>query len=130
MPVTRTPVTGDMLICFEGRWQVCYQARGKLDDRKITAWVYGKESTFFCEVGLELHRVNLPIPDVKPFFDDQFNYTVEEIDEHGVRTARLAGANNVSAAIAAYNELRSKTNRIIQMRQGMRFVRSSDKEDP
>lgn len=50
-PITRTPLTGDVLICFQGRWQVCYQARGRIDERRITAWVYSKESRFFCEVG-------------------------------------------------------------------------------
>lgn len=130
IPVTREHLTGDILVCFNGQWQVCYQARGKVDDRKLTAWVYGTESRFFCEVGTEQFRVNLPIPDKNPFFDDQFNYMIEEVDENGIRIHRVAGSSNVSVAIAAYNEAKIKTpNRIIQMRQGMRLVRSSDKGD-
>lgn len=130
VPITRTPLTGDVLICFKGKWQVCYQARGKIDERRITAWVYGKESRFFCEVGSEQFRVNLPIPDTKPFFDDQFNYTIEEVDENDIRIHRIAGAGNVSIAIAAYQEAKIKMpDRIIQMRQGMRLVRRSDKGD-
>lgn len=70
------------------------------------------------------------MPDTKPFFDDQVNYTIEEVDENGIRIHRIAGTGNVSIAIAAYLEAKIKTpDRIIQMRQGMRLVRRSDKGD-
>lgn len=124
-PITRTPISGDMLICFGGRWQVCYQARGNKDGRKLTAWVYGPESRFFCEVGTETYRVDLPEPMASPFFDDQFNNTIVEVDENGIRTNRLAGANNISAAIAAYEALVAQIDRPIEMRQGMRVIRST-----
>lgn len=130
VPVTRTPVSGEMIICYSGKWQVCYQARGKIDDRKALAWVYGPDSKFFCEVGDEQFRCDVPIPDTRPFFNDQFNYTIEMIDEEGVRLERLAGAGNVSVALAAYLEaIRTHPNRLIQMRTGMRLVRRSDEKD-
>lgn len=127
-PITRTPVSRDMLIYFGDSWQVCYQARGSKEGKKITAWVYGPESRFFCEVGDETYRVDLPIPMMTPFFDDQFNFTIVEIDDKGIRIDRLAGANNISVAIAAYETALTKTNRKIEMREGMRVVYRSDED--
>lgn len=123
-----TPITGDMLVCFGGRWQVCYQARGKVEDRKVTAWVYGPESRFFCEVGTEQYLVDLPLPHQTPFFDDQFYFSVEEVDSDGFRYSRLAGANSIAAANAAFEVLRRSSNRVIRMRQGFRLIRRSDQE--
>ena len=128
LPVSRTPITGDMLVCAGGRWQVCYQARGKVEDRKITAWVYGPESRFFCEVGTEQYLVDLPQPNQSSFFDDQFSFSVEEVDRDGFRYSRLAGANCVTAATAAYDSLRRSSNRVIRIRQGFRLIRKSDQE--
>lgn len=128
LPISRTPNTGDMLVCFGGRWQVCYQARGKVEDRKVTAWVYGPESRFFCEVGTEQYLVDLPLPHQTPFFDDQFNFSVEEVDSDGFRYSRLAGANSIAAANAAFEVLRRSSNRVIRMRQGFRLIRRSDQE--
>lgn len=128
LPISRTPITGDMLVCAGGRWQVCYQARGKVEDRKITAWVYGPESRFFCEVGTEQYLVDLPQPNQTSFFDDQFSFSVEEVDSDGFRYSRLAGANSVTAASAAYDVLRRSSNRVIRIRQGFRLIRRSDQE--
>lgn len=128
LPISRAPITGDMLVCAGGRWQVCYQARGKVEDRKITAWVYGPESRFFCEVGTEQYLIDLPQPNQTSFFDDQFSFSVEEVDGDGFRYSRLAGANSVTAATAAYDVLRRSSNRVIRIRQGFRLIRRSDQE--
>ncbi|MCZ7488154.1 hypothetical protein [Rhizobium rhizogenes] len=129
LPISRKPISGEMLVCAGGRWQVCYQARGKIEDRKTTAWVYGPDSRFFCEAGKEDYLTNLPLPDETPFFDDQFNFALEEVDEDGCRYSRLAGASNMSVALAAYDVLKRTSNRIVRMRQGIRVVRRSDQEN-
>ncbi|MNZ52414.1 hypothetical protein D3C78_702600 [compost metagenome] len=79
-------------------------------------------------MGTEDYLANLPLPDETPFFDDQFNYSLEEVDDDGCRYNRLAGANNVSVALAAYDVLKRTTNRIIRIRHGIRVVQRSDQE--
>lgn len=119
----RRPLSEPMLIRSGPDWQVCYKARGTLDGRKIEAWVYGPESLFFCEVGQESEIANLPSPNKVPFFDDQFLHIIELVDRHGKREERLAGANNIVAANAAWAVILNHRGGIIQMREGSRILR-------
>lgn len=124
----RKPLSWPMLICHQGEWQVCYKAKGKLDWRTITAWVYGRESIFFCEVGQEQHVVDLPDPKKVPFFDTQFPFTADEITSDGFRCIELAGAGNIMAANAAYRVYKHNMKGIVRLRHGGRIVRRSDEE--
>lgn len=95
-----------------------------------SAWVYGKDSVFFCEVGQESHLVDLPEPDKRPFFGDQFIHTIEQVDCMGVRVQRLGGANNIIAANTLLQILRSHVSRIpgetVQVRDGSHVIRAFD----
>jgi hypothetical protein len=122
----RKPLSWPMLICHANEWQVCYKAKGKLDWRTVIAWVYGRESIFFCEVGQEQHVVDLPDPKKVPFFDTNFTFTVDEINEDGFRFKELAGAENIVAANAAYQVYRHNCSGIVRLRHGGRLVRRSD----
>jgi hypothetical protein len=95
-----------------------------IDGRVTTAWVYGPDSRLFCEVGQEQHICNVPIPEANPFFDDQFTFTIDEVDDKGMRTDRLAGAGNVSDAITVFESIAERTKRIIILRNGIRTFRT------
>lgn len=119
-----------MLVCYGNEWQVCYKARGKMPGGKIvTAWVYGRESIFFCEVGQERYVFDLPNPDEKPFFDNAFNHSIDEITSAGHRIRKLGGAHNVVAANAIYQVHKLNSPGIIRLSEGCRFMRRSDQED-
>lgn len=120
---TRKPLSDPMLVRCGTNWQVCYKARGSIDDRKVTAWVYGPASIFFCEVGKEDQVCDLPKPSLRPFFDDQFVHMIEELDENGTRLERLAGANDIIAANAAWQVITTNRRGILVMRDGSRVVR-------
>ena len=125
----RKPLSWPMLICHQNEWQVCYKAKGKLDWRTVTAWVYGRESIFFCEVGQEQHVVDLPDPKKVPFFDANFSFTVDEVNADGFRFKELAGADNIVAANAAYQVYRHNRAGIVRLRHGGRMLRRSDEDN-
>lgn len=126
----RKPLSFPMLVCHGNEWQVCYKARGKMPGGKIvTAWVYGRESIFFCEVGQERYVFDLPNPDEKPFFDNAFNHSIDEITSDGHRIRKLGGAHNVVAANAIYQVHKFNSSGIIRLSEGCRFMRRSDQED-
>lgn len=112
-----------MLVQHAGEWQVCYQARGRLDGKPVTAWVYGPDSIFFCVAGQETMRCELPEPGAVPFFDDQFVNTIEEVNGQGRRMQRLAGANNIIAAHAAWQVLLTHSTGNLIMRDGASLIR-------
>jgi hypothetical protein len=124
----RKPLSWPMLICFQNEWQVCYKAKGKLEWKTITAWVYGRESIYFCEVGHEQHIVDLPDLKRMPFFDATFNFTIDEINSDGFRFSQLAGAESILAANAAYQVYKQNCSGIVRLRHGGRLVRRSDEE--
>ncbi|MBD9524307.1 hypothetical protein IB262_30970 [Ensifer sp. ENS02] len=39
------------LVCLKGDWQICFQANGTLDGRRIRAWLRKVDAQFVCEVG-------------------------------------------------------------------------------
>lgn len=118
----RKPMSYPALICSKGVWQVCYTARGNYNGRPISAWVYGKDSTFHCEVGTESHLLDLPLPNSNYVLDDQFNFNVDLIDKNGIRTERLGGANSISAAIAVFQYYVAQKRGTVRLRHGIRVI--------
>lgn len=126
----RRPLSLPMLVYYGQEWQVCYKAEGKMPGGRIAmAWVYGRESIFFCEVGQEKYPFDLPNPNEKPFFDNAFNHSVDEINEDGSRIRKLGGAQNVMAANAIYQVHKFNSSGIIRLSEGGRLMRCSDQED-
>lgn len=112
-----------MLVRYRGEWQVCYQAKGKLDGSSVLAWVYGPESLFFCLVGHAEELCELPQPNKVPFFDDPFLHVIEEVDGDGRRITRVAGADNIIAANTVWQVLITQRTGNLQMREGSRIIR-------
>lgn len=119
----RKPKSGPALISHNGIWQVCYKARGNLNGRPVSAWVYGEDSKFHCEVGAESHLLGLPLPESNYVLEDQFNFNVDLIDKHGIRTERLGGANSISAATAVFEYYAAQKRGTVRLRHGIRVIK-------
>lgn len=107
-------------------WAVCIKATGSLAGRpgKIIAWLYAHDESFFCEVGEADQVFELPEKETTNFFGDQFTFAVDETDAAGAKIGRLAGANNVTAANAAFHAALAylPPQRHIMLRQGGRVL--------
>jgi hypothetical protein len=121
------PRRRDLYLIRKGNsWAVCFKATGRLNGHagKILAWLRDHDESYLCTVGTEDQIENLPGMETKNFFGDQFTFTVDETDEKGNQLTRLSGANNVSAARAAFH-VYLKTMppaRHIRLRDGGRVI--------
>lgn len=111
------------LVLYKGDWQICFQANGKLDGRRLRAWLRNVDSQFVCEVGRECQVEHMPEAERLNFFGDRFHHAIDETDDAGKRTRSLAGADNIRAARAAFDALvpQYSTRRII-LREGSRIL--------
>jgi hypothetical protein len=123
----RKPLSEAMLIRYGRDWQVCYQARGKLGTQRVTAWVFGPASTFFCKVGDQAEIIMLPEKDA--CMGDQYHFTVDRTDQHGIPIERIGGATNVDAAIAVYEHFVTIYPYGVRLRNGARLMRMQDEEN-
>ncbi|WP_119256275.1 hypothetical protein [Shinella zoogloeoides] len=123
----RTPLTEPMLINYKGSWQVCYQARGTINYERVTAWVYGPDSIFFCRVGEQSEIIILPEKD--KFFAGPFPFMVDRVDSNDVPIERLGGAHNAGAAIEIYNYLRPHYSSGLRLRNGIRVMKQQGKDE-
>lgn len=111
------------LVLFKDDWQICFQANGNLDGRRIRAWLRKVDGQFVCEVGRESQVEDMPEAERLNFFGDKFNHAIDETDDAGKRTRSLAGADNIRAARAAFDALVPQyANRRIILREGSRIV--------
>lgn len=111
------------LVRIKADWQICFQATGTLDGRRIVAWLRNSDGQFFCEVGKEHQIEDMPDIDRPNFFGDKFLLAIDETDDAGKRTRSLAGADNIRAARAAFDALVPQySNRRIILRDGARIV--------
>lgn len=92
------------LILHSGRWHTAYKATGRLEGEqgRILAWLRDHDDSFICKVNDGEVVYDLPVDPETNFFGDQFTFAVEEINEQRTTIQRLAGANNISAARAAF----------------------------
>jgi len=62
------------------------------------------------------------------FHGDRFTFAIDEVDPTGKTTEKIAGANNICAANAAFDEyLRHQNERtILQLRHGGRIIREEN----
>ncbi|MBZ7921675.1 hypothetical protein LAC81_07755 [Ensifer adhaerens] len=118
------PYRSDLkLVRLKSEWQICFQAKGKLDGRPIIAWLRNSDGEFFCEVGKEHQIEDMPDIDRPNFFGDKFHHAIDETDDAGKRTRSLAGADNIRAARAAFDALVPQySNRRLILREGARIV--------
>ncbi|MBD9621905.1 hypothetical protein IB279_02995 [Ensifer sp. ENS06] len=111
------------LVCLKGDWQICFQANGTLDGRRIRAWLRNVDGNFVCEVGRENQIEDMPEFERLNFFGDKFHLSIDETDEAGKRTSTLAGANNIHAARAAFDALVPQyASRRLILREGARIL--------
>lgn len=111
------------LVLHKGDWQICFQANGKLDGRRIRAWLRNVDGQFVCEVGRECQVEDMPEAERLNFFGDRFHHAIDETDDAGKRTRSLAAADNIRAARAAFDALvpQYSTRRIV-LREGSRIL--------
>ena len=107
-------------------WAVCIRVTGRLDGRpgKIVAWLYAHDDAFFCEADEAAQVLELPEKETTNFFGDQFTFAIDETDEKDGKIGRLAGANNVATANAAFHAALAymPAQRHIILRQGARVL--------
>lgn len=131
MPATRTkrkPLTEPMLVRHGKEWQVCYQARGTINCERVTAWVYGPESTFFCRVGEQNEIIMLPQKDM--FFRGPFPILIDRVTPDGVPMEILGGAMNAGAAIEVFKYLKPQYSSGLRLMNGARLMlEQGDDED-
>ncbi|YP_010115318.1 hypothetical protein PBC5_gp01, partial [Sinorhizobium phage PBC5] len=48
------------LVRLNAVWQICFQANGQLDGRRIRAWLRQADGSYFCEVGTEHQVEDMP----------------------------------------------------------------------
>lgn len=123
----RRPLSQPMLVRHLSEWQVCYQARGMLDGKTVTAWVYGPDSRFFCLVNPDAEAIQLPWEEA--CIGDQYQWTVDRVDPQGTPIERLGGSVNVSAAIAVFDYFCGVYPRGVRLRNGARFMRQQGEDD-
>lgn len=108
------------------QWAICFKASGRLDGQpgKVLAWLREHDETFFAEVGEGSVAFDLPEPTQRNFFDDQFTFAIDETDAKGGRVQYLGGANNVTAATAAFHAYLKTMppQRYVMLRQGGRVL--------
>lgn len=121
----RKPLSEPMLIKHGGSWQVCYKAKGKLGNRTVTAWVYGPDSTFFCEEG---RGFAVQLPDDYSKVLDPYPFMVDRVDSKGIPMERLGGAANAIAADAMYEYLITRYPGGVRLRNGLRIMRDQSEE--
>ncbi|TAA54651.1 hypothetical protein [Shinella sp. JR1-6] len=124
-PTKRKPLSEPMLIKHGKEWQVCYKAKGKLENRTVTAWVYGPESTFFCEEG---RGFVAQLPDNYSKVLDPFPFMVDRVDSKDVPMERLGGSANAIAAGAMYEYLITRYPGGVRLRNGIRIMRDQNEE--
>lgn len=122
----RTPITEPMLIRKGKEWQVCYQARGTINYERVTAWVYGPDSVFFCRVGEQNEIIMLPQKDMH--FRGAFPFLVDRIAPDGVPMEILGGSMDAGAARAMFNHLLPNYSRGLRMMHGARLMFLQDEE--
>ncbi|MBD9524452.1 hypothetical protein IB262_31705 [Ensifer sp. ENS02] len=111
------------LVCLKADWQICFQANGTLDGRRIRAWLRKVDAQFVCEVGKECQVENMPEFERLNFFGDRYHLSIDETDDAGKRTKSLAGADNIHAARAAFDALVPQyAGRRIILREGARIL--------
>ena len=114
------------LVRHGDKWTVCYMATGRLEGRagKIVAWLYAHDDAFFCEAGDGVEVYDLPEKEGTNFFGDQFTFAIDEVDAKGLKIGRLAGANHIQAANAAFHAALNYVppQRHIMLRQGARVL--------
>lgn len=116
------------LVSSGGKWQVCSKARRIVRGNEEIVWIYGDERLAFC-LAAEADVV-MPLPSVLPdktnFYGDSFTFAIDEIDQSGMRMEKIAGANNISAAHACFDELvyHRNTSTILQLRQAGHIIRA------
>lgn len=123
----RQPLTEPMLIRYKNEWQVCYQARGTINYERVTAWVYGPESTFFCRVGEQNEIIMLPKKDMS--FMGPFTYMVDRVNPDGVPMEVLGGSKNAGAAIEIYKYLEPQYSSGLRLCNGARLMKKQGQED-
>lgn len=119
------------LILFNNRWDVAYKATGRLEGEagKVLAWLRDLNDEFICKVNSGEKVYGLPIDPETNFYGDQYNFAVEEVDEHRRTVERLAGASNITAAraaLAVYLEERPPARRFILRQRGRIIVEAQD----
>lgn len=122
----RTPLTEPMLIRRGKEWQVCYQARGTINYERVTAWVYGPDSTFFCLLGEQNEIIMLPQKDM--FFRGPYPYIVDRVNRDGVPMEILGGSLNAGAATEIYNYLKPSYSSGLRLMNGARVMIEQDEE--
>ena len=115
------------LIRYLGQLQVCSKARRLIDDEEFVVWIYGEERTLFCYVGQEDAVYPLPALEQTNFQGDRFTFAIDEIDPTG-EAEKVAGANNIYAAQAAYEEYLHHLNprSVLQLRHRGRVIREQN----
>lgn len=121
------------LIQFDNRWDVAYKATGRLsgEDGKVLAWLRDFNDEFICKVNSGEKVYGMPVDPETNFYGDQFNFSVEEVDEFRRTVERLAGATNVSAAraaLAVYIQERPIGRRYILRKSGRIILEAKDGE--
>jgi hypothetical protein len=111
------------LVSYLGVFQVCSKARRLVYDEERLIWIYGKERLMFCYVGQEDAVYPLPESEPENFFGDRFTFAVDEIHMTGEHE-KIAGANNIYAARAAFDEYLHHQNKrsILRLRHGGRII--------
>lgn len=114
------------LILRGAEWAICFMARGTLAgyDHPVLAWLREVDECFWCVVGEEQQIEDMPVAMRTNFFGDQFTFSIDEITVEGKIIQRLGGANNVSAARAAFNFYATEypPHCRISLRQGSRPI--------
>lgn len=111
------------LVCLKGDWQICFQANGTLDGRRIRAWLRNVDGNFVCEVGKECQVEDMPEFERLNFFGDKYHLSIDETDDAGKRTRSHAGADNILAARAAFDALVPQyASRRLILREGARIL--------
>lgn len=126
-PTKRKPISEPMLVRHGKRWQVCYQARGTINYERVTAWVYGDESIFFCKVGDQNEIIMLPQKDM--FFRGPFAFLVDRVSTDGVPLEILAGSANAGAAVEAYKYLKPLYSSGLRLMNGARLMLEQGKDE-